>query len=162
MTLLPLLVPFAVLPLCALSDVATFKIPNRYVAVLLAAWLPVQLLAGAGQHEVGMTALVGGTALLACLLLFALGAFGAGDGKLLPTAMLWVGYEGALQFLYLTAMLGGAMCLLLVMVRARPLPVPAMRYGWVVRMHDAKRKAPYGVPIAGAAMITMALGTLPA
>ena len=158
MTLAPLVLPFAVLALCAVHDVASFKIPNRYVAVLLAGWPVFAVLSDLGVPEAGLTAALGGIVLLAGFALFAFGLLGAGDVKLLAATTLWVGAGQLAVFLIYTTLLGGALGLFLMSLRARPLPLAAYKAGWLVQLHERKRAMPYGVAIAGGAMIAMAQG----
>ena len=158
MSLLYLFVPFAVLPLCALHDVTSFKIPNRYVAVLLAAWLPAALLAGLGTQAIALSAAFGGAFLLAGFGLFAFGLLGAGDAKLVAATALWVGPSGLPTFLVATTLLGAVLGLVLLRGRKMTLPVFAYRYDWLVQLHERERVMPYGVAIAGGAMIALAQG----
>ena len=158
MTLLPLIVPVALLVLCAASDAERFKIPNRYVALLLCAWPVTMALTGAGWHEVGLTAALAGVLFLAGFALFAFGALGGGDVKLLAAAALWAGASQMVLFLFATAALGGLLGILLLMFRARPLAVPMHRIGWIVSLHERERVMPYGIAISGGAIIAMARG----
>ena len=158
MTLLPLVLPFAVLTLCALHDVASFKIPNRYVAVLLMGWPVLVLTTGMAVPEAGLSAAIGGAVLAMGFTLFAFGLVGAGDAKLLAATSLWVAPAQMPLFILYTAVLGGALGLLLMYFRARPLPLAAYGAPWLVRLHERTRAMPYGVAIAGGAMIALARG----
>lgn len=156
MTLLPLILPFAVLTLCALHDVTSFKIPNRYVAVLLVAWPITMVATAASVPLIGQSAALGGLVLLAGFALFAAGLLGAGDVKLMSAAALWVGPAQLFTFVFFTALIGGFLGLLLLGLRAKPMPTVAYRAEWLVQLHERKRVMPYGVAIAGGAMIALA------
>lgn len=155
MTLLPLILPFAVLTLCAVHDASSFKIPNRYVAVLLAAWPPTAWLTDTAWQVAGLSAAMAGLILLVGFALFAFGLLGAGDVKLLSATALWVGPAQMPFFLVATTLLGAVLGLTLLRVRSVPLPAFAMGAGWLVQLHERKRVMPYGVAIAGGAMIAM-------
>ena len=158
MTLLPLVLPFAVLTLCAVHDVTSFKIPNRYVAVLLAGWPVLVLTTGVGFAEAGLSAAIGGVVLLVGFALFAFRLLGAGDVKLLAATSLWVAPAQMTAFVLFTAVLGGLLGLFLMIFRARPMPVFAYGAPWLVQLHERARAMPYGVAIAGGAMIALARG----
>lgn len=156
MPLFYILVPFAVLPLCAMRDASSFKIPNRYVAVLLAAWLPAAFLAGMDIQAIGLSAALGAVALLAGFALFAARLLGAGDAKLIAASALWVGPSGLAAFVFATALFGGILAFALLKMRKASLPAFALRYGWLVELHGRERVMPYGVAIAGGAMFALA------
>ena len=160
MTLLPLILPFAVLTLCAMHDASRFKIPNRYVAVLLAGWAPVAWATGVPLEVAGLSAAMAGVILLVGFGMFAFNLLGAGDVKLLAATALWVGPTQMPIFLLATTFLGGLLGIGLMRLRAVPLPAFAMGAGWLVQLHDRKRVMPYGVAIAGGAMIALWQGAV--
>ena len=90
--------------------------------------------------------------------LFARGWLGGGDVKLLAAATLWTGPGGTLQLLMLTAVLGGGLALFFLMplgnqaaAAARVLlgrPLESAKSGLAMPV-------PYGVAIAGAALIVI-------
>jgi prepilin peptidase CpaA len=90
------------------------------------------------------------------VLLFERGLIGGGDVKLMAVAALWTGAGGLPRLLMLTALLGGGLALLflsplgprLTAVRESD-PVPAG--GGALRV--GRTPIPYGVAIAGAALI---------
>lgn len=133
----------------ALSDLQTFKIPNRYVAALLCGWPIACLLTDVGTEFIAQTAALGGVLLVVGFVLFALGALGAGDVKLLAASVLWIGVDAALPFFLYTTLIGAGLGFMLLQLRAVPLPLGAYRVGWLVRLHERKRVMPYGIAIAG-------------
>ncbi|GAB4121043.1 MAG: hypothetical protein Kow00104_04370 [Rhodothalassiaceae bacterium] len=63
---------------------------------------------------------------MVCLGLFAAGAMGGGDAKLIPVMALWVGTDGIATFLYVMALAGGLVALAMLVYRAiRRRRVPA-------------------------------------
>lgn len=158
MTLLPLVFPFALLTLCALHDVTSFKIPNRYVAMLLMGWPVTVLMSGAPMSLIGQSALMGGLFLVAGFALFAFGLLGAGDVKLIAATALWVAPSQMFVFLLATTALGGVLGVALLTLRSKPMPVAAYKAAWLVQLHERERVMPYGVAIAGGAMIALVRG----
>ena len=150
-----LIVPYAVWALCAACDATSFKIPNRYVGVLMAAW-PVAVVLSGGDLSVLIGGLsVGGLFLLVGFGLFAARLLGAGDAKLIAASGLWIGPSAALPFLLYTTLAGAALGLVLLRARAAPLPAFASNLPWLVALHARERVMPYGVAIALGGMIAL-------
>jgi prepilin peptidase CpaA len=162
------LIPFAlVLVVAAALDVRTQKIPN----VLVLAALPLALYAAFAQGGPGALpgALLGGVALLfSGFALFALGAFGGGDAKLMAVAAVGIGLPDLLPFVLATAALGGLLAIGQVLWQRAGIEAYVMtmdlaksgisggRKGHRARLGDEGRiTAPYGVAIAGGALLTL-------
>ncbi|MBB4657739.1 A24 family peptidase [Parvularcula dongshanensis] len=141
-------VPIAVLVICALHDVQRFKIPNVYVAGLLAAWPIAALLCGLSAGEAISAAGVGGIFLVVGFALFSFRLLGAGDAKLMAALGPWLGVQAVMPFVLYTTLSGAVLAFLLVKFRSRPMPVFAYTHAWLVQMHDRTKVMPYGVAIA--------------
>lgn len=135
-------------------DTARYLIPNRLNAALLLLWLSALLLLPiAPLPAVGAAALL----LFVGLGFFALGLMGGGDIKLLVVLTLWTGWSMAtVQFLVLTALVGGVLVLVLLPLRVllegeRPMP----------RVLTRKQPVPYGIAIAGAFLLMLWRGMVP-
>lgn len=91
----------------ALFDIRDRKIPNRLTLAGIAAGLVLAL----GPGGVGIVAALLGAGLgfLVALPLFALGAFGGGDAKLITAVGAFMGPAGLLNALLGTALIGGGM-----------------------------------------------------
>jgi prepilin peptidase CpaA len=140
------------LALAAVLDLLTFRIPNKLTLGLAGAFLLVAPFSGLGATGFGMHVAAGGLTLLVGMLLFAPGWIGGGDAKLLAAVSLWFGFEHLLEFTLLAAVLGGALGLAVLMYRRSPVPAfPSQE--WAVRLHDRKAGIPYGVALAGAALL---------
>ena len=137
----------------AVKDVTSFTIPNWISLALAAAFLPVALVAGVALGDLGMHLLVGFSALVAGMVMFALRWIGGGDAKLFAASGLWLGLSGLGAFLAATAIAGGLLALFLIALRAAPmrayLPVGPQ---WVERLRAPDGPAPYGVAIAAGAL----------
>ena len=91
--------------------------------------------------------------------LFAAGAFGGGDAKLMAAAALWLGWPQELQFLVFTALAGGVLAVvylgwsflqMLIEIEVRGEDGPFMR-----RLLSLKPDLPYGIALAVGACATL-------
>jgi prepilin peptidase CpaA len=140
--------------LAALKDLTSYTIPNWISLTLAAAFAVVAVAGGMSLQVIGVHAAAGFIALLAGMVLFALGWIGGGDAKLLSVCCLWFGWPGGREFLLDTAVAGGAFSFLLIMARGqlvRPFLPPLT--GWAGRLTTPGEPAPYGVAIALGALI---------
>jgi prepilin peptidase CpaA len=147
----------AVMAIAAYEDFRRLVIPNLLPALLCLAW-PV--------HFAAAPSLFGAATAIGCALavfivgaaLFARGFLGGGDVKLLAAATLWCGATGTPSLLVLTGIIGGALTLFLLMpfgaqlaAAGRALLAPSA----FAAEHDTSKSVPYGVAIAGAALIVV-------
>lgn len=142
------LIFIALLMLAAIFDVLTLTIPNWLCALLAVSFFPAALLAHFPYAALAAHLTCGFGVLTATFLLFQFGWFGGGDAKLAAAAALWLGWESLPVFLLQTAVWGGALSLLLLLLRAFPLPPALARYSFVARLADPAEGAPYGVALA--------------
>lgn len=154
----------AILPalfvLAAVWDLTSFTIPNFLVLSLLSlfvAFSGITLIAGGGigWYDAGFHLLAGVIGLAAGMALFASGLIGGGDAKLFGVATLWLGLEALFEYTLLVTILGGLLTLTLIVLRRTPLPTFLTKYEWVARLHNKKAGIPYGVALAGAALLTL-------
>jgi len=138
----------ALLVLAAVGDLARFRIPNWISIALLVAFPVVAVTSGAPSSWT-LAALAYGFGVLALgFILYAFGAFGGGDAKLLAAATPWIGPEALFGFLLAVAIAGGAMAVVLAAFRKAPAYAFYARTGWLQRLHERRREMPYGVAIA--------------
>ena len=157
MPVAPHLVPLAgfagLMAIAAIEDCRRLIIPNGLTLGLCILWpahvatAPAITLATAG-----FAALYAAGVFIAGALLFARGLIGGGDVKLLAAATLWAGPGATLPLLFLTGLIGGLLCLLLLT------PAGALIAAAQPTLGDPGRGAkrvlvPYGVAIAAAALI---------
>ena len=135
---------FVALVLWAVAcDVAAYRIPNRicaaiallYPAFVIAAWPAVDPWWGLA---------VGAIALVIGFVCFAARIFGAGDAKLIAAIALWAGPDHAVQFALVTAIVGGALgILILLTIKLAPSlagqPILTMFVLWGRRFRDRVR-----------------------
>jgi prepilin peptidase CpaA len=146
--------------LAAVWDIASFTIPNVLNLALLLLFIIVTGLALIGGTELewsdaGYHLLAGTIGLLVGMVFFATGVIGGGDAKLFAVAALWLGINALFEYALLVTLLGGLLTLSVLLFRQGPLPVIFMKYSWIQRLHDSKAGIPYGVALAGAALVTL-------
>ena len=139
--------------LAALKDLTSYTIPNWISLALAGAFVLVAVAAGLPLQTVGAHVAAGFLALLAGMVLFALGWIGGGDAKLLSACCLWFGWPGGRDFLLDTALAGGGFALFLIAARNQMVRAFVPFSGWAGRLTTPGEPAPYGVAIALGALI---------
>ena len=82
---------------------------------------------------------------------FAMGWVGGGDAKLAAATTLWLGFGLTLPYLVYTALLGGVLTLLILVLRRVPSDFASMP--WLARLRDPKQGVPYGIAMAFAGLL---------
>ena len=152
--LLPLAGFAGLMAVAAFEDLRRLTIPNAVVMALCALW-PVHLAAAPSSTIAGGlgAAACAAAAAVAGAQLFSRGLGGGGDVKLLTAATLWAGSGMTPALLALTALLGGALALLrLSAIGLRAVLAPTLGTASTRRPARAA-PVPYGVAIAGAALV---------
>lgn len=142
--------------LAAATDVERLRIPNRIVAALVLLY-PVYVLASPAPVDWTGGLVAGAIALGVLFVVWRLGFLGAGDAKLLAAAILWCGPAGTPTLLAVMGLAGGALALIIA-TDMRFVAASLVR-GVLHGSGDAflRAEVPYGVAIAAAAFVTMAL-----
>lgn len=163
-----------VLSLAVIYDVRERKIPNALTVGGLCAALCLRFAMDPTSIWAGV--LGAGLGLLVALPLFALGAFGAGDGKLLMAVGAFLGLDGLPAAILATGVFGGLLSLFSLWRRGHLLAAVRQVRGLVVYLFTLGRAGqrrtlegpsgesaiPYGVAIAaGSALIWVTGITLP-
>jgi prepilin peptidase CpaA len=94
------------------SDVLSLRIPNWLTLLTAISFFPMSLATGMPLAEFEMHLLVGAALFLCGFLFFQLGLFGGGDAKLMAAAGLWFGTAQTMPFLFITAMSGGLLAVI--------------------------------------------------
>lgn len=150
---------FVVFPFCmlfaAISDMLSMTIANRVSLVLLGVFMVVAPLTGMGWVDYGWHLAAGAAVLLCTFGLFAAGAMGGGDAKLMAASAVWMGFGVCLvQYLLIASVIGGFLTLGLLAYRGSPLAV-FTRHNMFLR-HFANEKAgiPYGIALGLGGLLT--------
>jgi prepilin peptidase CpaA len=107
-SLLPILLIAA-----AASDALSFRIPNWLTALTALLFFPMALATAMPLHEFGAHLLAGVLLFAVGFGFFQLNLFGGGDAKLMAAAGLWFGTSQVLPFLFMTALAGGLLGLVI-------------------------------------------------
>ena len=129
----------------AASDMRSYEIPDTANAVIGTLYL-VYATTAPGHIDVAGACIVAFVVFLVGAGLFATGAIGGGDVKLLSVTALWAGPGLIMPFLFATAMSGGVLSLT-VLLRAQFAGRAAI---------DAKPRVPYGIAIAAGGLFVVA------
>lgn len=151
------LLGLGVMPLTAIMagvrDLTTMTIPNWMSGLLILAFFPVAWLAGLPLPTVAVHMGVAVGVLFVGAGLFALRVIGGGDAKLMAALSLWLGLSGLAPFIVWTALFGGALSILLLAARGRLGALAGRAPGWLRRLLEPGGGVPYGVAIAGGALM---------
>lgn len=133
----------------ALIDIETLTIPNWLNGWLAFLFVPAVIVAAPGWEVAGWHLLVGAIAFVVSVGLFFVGVYGGGDAKLIPAVLLWLGPAGVAPFLIATAIAGGILTILIVIMRG--LVPKGVTPGFGVATFEDRKGIPYGVAITAGA-----------
>lgn len=143
----------AAMTFAAASDLVTMTISNRLSLALAASFFLLAFLIGMPVAEMGRHVMASAVVLAVAFGFFACGWIGGGDAKLAAATALWLGFSSLMDYLLLTAVIGGAMTLLILQLRRFPLPDALARQRWIARLHAVETGVPYGIALALAGLI---------
>jgi prepilin peptidase CpaA len=150
LSVLPLALAFA-----AVSDLWTMTIPNFISVAAVVGFLLLAPLAGLAWPVIGMSLVAALLVFAVCFALFAFGIMGGGDAKLLTATALWFGYDPSLPiFLVTVAYIGGALTLLMLLLRTQAHSVMAIGIKLPASL-TTEKKIPYGIAIAIGGFMTL-------
>jgi prepilin peptidase CpaA len=147
----------AVMAVAAFEDFRRFVIPNLLPIVLCALW-PVYFAFAPSFYGAATSIGCALAVFLVGAVLFARGWLGGGDVKLLTAATLWAGPAGTPALLMLTGVLGGALALFLLMPFGSQITMAIralLGQPPVSTERGMATPVPYGIAIAGAALIVV-------
>ncbi len=132
----------------AINDIRSFTITNKLNIVFAACFLIFFLPLGLGFKGLAIHA---GTALAAFaigFILFAIGAWGGGDAKLIGATALWLGPNAMLGYVIFTVLAGGVLAIILLVARffAKKFGLPKSPR-WARQILRKRAQVPYGVAL---------------
>lgn len=139
----------------AASDLLTMRISNRVTGLVVAGFAIHVAASGMMWSDVLTHLAAGALTLVVTFGMFARGWMGGGDAKLAAGTALWIGIEHVLEYVIVASILGGVLTLAILYARAYPLPKSALRFPFVVHLHDVNTGIPYGIALASAALIVL-------
>lgn len=139
----------------ALHDLLTYTIPNRVSLALVAAFAVYAASAGLALDVVGWHLAAGAIALACGFGLFAARLIGGGDAKLAAAIALWLGWSHLLTFVVAAGLAGGALTLVIVGLRALPVPIVIGGWTWLDKLQDSKSGIPYGIALSAGALFVL-------
>ena len=151
----PMLMAFA-----ASSDLFTMRISNRLVLLLVAGFAIAALVSGMSLEQIGMHLAAALLVLSVGFTCFAFGWIGGGDAKLAAATTLWLGFGLTLPYLLYAGLLGGALTLLILLLRRLPLTPFIARFQWLERLHNPTSGVPYGIALAISGMLVYTNSTI--
>ncbi|NNE82531.1 MAG: peptidase [Alphaproteobacteria bacterium] len=135
----------------ALWDAVTMTIPNYLVLAVLALYV-ASLVVNFVVSDILFDLLAAVIIFIVCFVLFALGWLGGGDAKLAPGAVLWVGYDGFLEFVVAMTLAGGALSIALLILRGGLRAASASQDRLPLVLQWAS-PIPYGIAISAGAIL---------
>lgn len=150
---------FVVFPFCmvfaAVSDLLSMTIANRVSLLLVAVFAVVAPFTDMGWAAYGWHFAAGAIVLCATFGLFALGGMGGGDAKLLSATAVWMGLGFPLmQYLVVSAFLGGVLTLAILSYRGSALAVYTGSSRFLRHIGDHKAGIPYGIALGIGGLLT--------
>jgi prepilin peptidase CpaA len=134
-------------------DLICHTIPNAVVAaVALAAATALALAAPNPAMAVDHVATALGILAVGAAL-FAAGLWGAGDAKLLAAEALAVGPAGIAGLIFWTAIIGGGLSVIIMVLRHIPIQEKINSNRWIDRLYQDNNNVPYGIAISTAGII---------
>ncbi|PXA99849.1 peptidase [Nostoc sp. 3335mG] len=134
--------------IAASSDLATMRISNKLVLLLTASFFVVAIAINLPLQQFAMHVLCALIVLAVAFGLFALRLIGGGDAKLAAATTLWLGFGSTLPYIAYTALFGGVLTIVILILRGIPLSPLLARMGWLARLHNKRSGIPYGVAMA--------------
>jgi prepilin peptidase CpaA len=149
---------FVIFPFCmvyaAVSDMVTMTIANRVSILLVVTFAALAPLTGMDWQTYGMHFAAGGLVLAVTFGLFALGAMGGGDAKLLAATSVWMGLGLPLaQYVVWSGMVGGLLTIGILAFRYSPFAIYASNNLFLRHLADSKAGIPYGIALGIAGLL---------
>jgi prepilin peptidase CpaA len=147
-----------VFPFCmvfsAVSDTLSMTIANRVPLILLGTFAIVAPLTGMEWTVFGWHLIAGVMVLAVTFAMFAIGAMGGGDAKLLAATAVWMGFGTLLvQYLVASAFIGGLLTLLILSYRASPLSSMTSQNLFLRNFVHESKGIPYGIALGIAGLV---------
>ena len=134
------------------SDLLTMNISNKVSLILISAFVVFAFVIDMDTQTVLWHFLTFILVLTVGFVLFSLNVIGGGDAKLAASTALWLGWAHTAPYIVLASFIGGLLTLLILKFRSGIIPEKFNKMEWVLRLHDSKNGAPYGIALGIAAL----------
>lgn len=134
------------------SDLFSMNISNNVSMILIAAFVGFAFTMGMDMQTILWHFMTFAVVLTVGFVLFALNIIGGGDAKLAASTALWLGWAHTGPYILLASFIGGILTLLILKFRSGLIPEKLNKLEWVLRLHDSKNGAPYGIALGIAAL----------
>lgn len=143
----------ATMAFAAASDLVTMTISNRLSLFIAASFFVAAILIEMPLVDVGRHLAASFAVLVVTFLLFSRGWIGGGDAKLAAATALWLGFPHLIDYFFVAGIVGGVLAVLLLQMRAWPLPNTLAATPWIRRLHAANTGIPYGIALAAGGLV---------
>lgn len=135
------------------SDLFSMNISNKVSLILIGSFAVFAVVMGMELNTILWHCITFALVLTVGFTLFSLNVIGGGDAKLAASTALWLGWAPTGAYVLLAAVLGGLLTLLILKFRSYLIPEKLNKMEWVLRLHDHKNGAPYGIALGVSALI---------
>ncbi len=142
-----------IVTIAAIYDAATLTIPNWISLVLMALFPVVALCSGSDFTAIGIHLIIGLSALLVGMVLFAFNLIGGGDAKFFAAVSLFVGLSDLANYAVVVILAGGALAV--VIMAAKRIAGLGVSMDWFLRHTRDGSVIPYGIAIAVGALVVL-------
>jgi prepilin peptidase CpaA len=142
--------------LAACSDLLSMTIPNWISALIILLFVIAAFVAPLPPAVVGMNFLCAVCVLAVTLFFFRFGWMGGGDAKLATATALWFGWSGLAGYCLVASVIGGGLAVAILALRRNPVPPVLFRLSFISRLANENIGLPYGIALAGGALLTLA------
>ena len=141
--------------LAATADMLSRSIPDKLTLLITASFFPFAWASGMPLADLLIHFGVGIGLLVVAIIVFSLGLFGGGDGKLIAAAGLWIGPSGMADLLLGTAVTGGVLSLAFLVFAVPDWLFSQSKEGPASQRALPKVKVPYGYAIAAGTLLAL-------
>ncbi len=134
------------------SDLFSMNISNKVSIILIVGFAVFAVVMGMDMQTILSHLATFGLVLSVGFVLFALNIIGGGDAKLAASTALWLGWAHTGPYILLASFIGGLLTILILKFRSGIVPEKLNKLEWVLRLHDSKNGAPYGIALGMAAL----------
>ncbi len=136
----------------SICDVKSFEIPNWVSVLATCLFIPASLWLQFPATQIILHIGTGITVLIVGFVIYAAGWMGGGDVKMIAASSIWFGFSELPTFLFLVALVGGVLAILLFVFRKMRLAGVWARVSWIQNLHR-EEGIPYGVAISTGAIL---------